>query len=387
MHDKKISIVIPVYNVDMYIETCIRSVINQTYRNLEIIMVDDGSTDRSGDICDYYAESDDRVTVIHQNNQGLVRARKTGLKKATGDYVANVDGDDWVEENYIEVMLNNIDGDVDYVQCGFIYENSMNKKFATDYQTIELNENTRKQLYEAWLEDADEKLGSQMFNKLFKRELICRCYECVDDEYTQGEDLIAFTYYFAHASRIVLARECLYHYRIRENSLSHNKDGITLMFKEDRLTAYMYELIKKTYPDINIVTLNNWVIRRKYNSINNCQSIKNIHLNKYIYPEAANLCNKKVVIYGAGNVGQDYVQQLSMYENIEIVLWVDKNWSQYSYEWRRVKSPQYIDECEFDCIIIAVLNEKVARTIIEELHNKYNIDSYKLNWEKPELIV
>ena len=101
----KISIVVPIYNVEDYVKSCIESIIGQTYRNLEIILVDDGSTDCCPEICDDYAKKDSRVHVIHKRNGGLVSARKAGLAAATGDYVLAVDVDDWIEKDRVEVLV------------------------------------------------------------------------------------------------------------------------------------------------------------------------------------------------------------------------------------------------------------------------------------------
>ena len=119
MHEQKetlVSIVIPVYNVENYIGRCIESVLGQTYQNFELILVDDGSPDRSGAICDEYALKDERITVIHQENAGVSKARNAGLACAKGEYLLFVDSDDWVENNHIENLLPV--GDEDLVYCG-----------------------------------------------------------------------------------------------------------------------------------------------------------------------------------------------------------------------------------------------------------------------------
>ena len=101
-----VSIIIPVYQVEKYLDKCIASVVGQTYQNLQIILVDDGSTDRSPAICDNWKEQDSRITVIHQPNGGLSRARNAGLKIATGEFVGLVDSDDWIEPLMIETLLS-----------------------------------------------------------------------------------------------------------------------------------------------------------------------------------------------------------------------------------------------------------------------------------------
>ena len=95
----KVTIIVPVYNVEQYIEKCVESILRQNYKNIEIILVDDGSTDLSGDICDAYGKKDTRVKVIHKSNGGLSSARNTGLKIASGEYISYVDSDDYVQKN------------------------------------------------------------------------------------------------------------------------------------------------------------------------------------------------------------------------------------------------------------------------------------------------
>ena len=103
--DTMVSVIIPIYNVSQYLEKCISSVIRQTYDRLQIILVNDGSTDHSGLICDRYKKMDKRIHVIHKQNEGLVQARKTGLALAEGEYICYVDGDDWIEPDMIECLM------------------------------------------------------------------------------------------------------------------------------------------------------------------------------------------------------------------------------------------------------------------------------------------
>ena len=105
-----ISIIVPVYNVDKYIERCIQSIINQTYKNLEIILIDDGSTDKSGAICDKYSKIDNRINVIHKKNGGLSEARNVGLDIARGDYIGFVDSDDYIHPQMYELLYKNLIG-------------------------------------------------------------------------------------------------------------------------------------------------------------------------------------------------------------------------------------------------------------------------------------
>ena len=114
-----ISVIIPIYNVDAYLRRSIDSVIDQTYKNLEIILVDDGSTDDSAKICDEYSSYDERIRVIHKKNGGLVSARKAGIQLASGEYIAYVDGDDWIEDAMYQQLVEKIE-DADIIISGVI---------------------------------------------------------------------------------------------------------------------------------------------------------------------------------------------------------------------------------------------------------------------------
>lgn len=117
--NKKISVIVPAYNVEKYIKECVGSIIDQSYKNIEIIIVDDGSTDKTGIICDKIAKTDDRIKVIHQNNQGLSVARNNGIKAASGDFISLVDGDDIVEDDFLQSMMSNMCDDIDVVISGY----------------------------------------------------------------------------------------------------------------------------------------------------------------------------------------------------------------------------------------------------------------------------
>ena len=123
MEKTLISVLVPAYNVEQYIYQCIDSILGQTYSNLEIIIVNDGSTDKTGNILDVYAKKDDRIKVVHKKNEGLVMARRDALDLMQGEYVGFVDSDDWIEPNmYEELYEAMVDTDADIVTSGRIVE-------------------------------------------------------------------------------------------------------------------------------------------------------------------------------------------------------------------------------------------------------------------------
>lgn len=115
---KKLSIIVPVYKVEQYLNRCVDSILNQTYRNIEIVLVDDGSPDRSGEICDRYAKSDERVKVVHKKNGGVSSARNIGFSSSTGEYIGYVDSDDYIAPTMYEDMIDVLEkNDLDIVCC------------------------------------------------------------------------------------------------------------------------------------------------------------------------------------------------------------------------------------------------------------------------------
>ena len=207
----KISVIVPVYNVEKYLPQCIESIINQTYKNLEIILIDDGSTDSSGRICDEYAEKDDRIIVIHKENGGLSDARNTGLRKATGDFIGFVDSDDWLDVNMYEVLLETIlKNNCDIISCGYCVEyKNKSYKVCLENQVIN-NKDIIKKYY------AEKNVPYAPWMRLYKK------YIWKDLEFPKGkiyEDVFVILDSFLKADTIVSISDCLYHYRQRKSSI------------------------------------------------------------------------------------------------------------------------------------------------------------------------
>lgn len=173
-----IAVIIPVYNSDRYLERCLDSILGQTYGDLEIILIDDGSTDRSGEICDRYAADDSRVKVLHQKNMGVSGARNAGLAVAQGEYVSFIDSDDWIDSQYFELLYNVLkDGRYDVSMCH--YRKVWNEDFRPDRPEISMTgvqEITNHRLYEMLLAVPIDKYRlsplpyDTLWGKLYRRE-------------------------------------------------------------------------------------------------------------------------------------------------------------------------------------------------------------------------
>ncbi|MBQ6210565.1 MAG: glycosyltransferase [Prevotella sp.] len=209
-----ISIVIPVYNVEKLLRKCLDSILSQTFTDYELIIVDDGSADQSGKICDEYKEKDQRiVSVIHQENQGSSAARNAGLSLAKGKYLSFIDADDWVEPQYLQSMLDCAEREhADLVISSFIRE-------STDYPAL-YNRNEPKDLSKrAVVLGYFTNLHAGLWNKLVLRELFVK-NGIAFPQYNYYEDMVVSTKITIAASNIVYSDTPLYHYVVHDSSMT-----------------------------------------------------------------------------------------------------------------------------------------------------------------------
>ena len=168
---KLLSVIIPVYNVREYLKKCLDSVINQTYTNLEIILIDDGSNDGSGDLCDAFLQKDDRIRVVHQSNQGLAVARNVGLDMANGEWIAFVDSDDWLDENMYEILINLANKyDADIASCSVNECVYGSREKIQDITEDHVSIYTCSEIIKGLL--SQENVRFEVWNKVWKRRLI-----------------------------------------------------------------------------------------------------------------------------------------------------------------------------------------------------------------------
>ena len=244
-----ISIIIPVYQVEKYLDKCIVSVVNQTYTNLEIILVDDGSLDNCPAICDAWKERDSRITVIHQQNGGLSVARNEGLKIATGEFIGFVDSDDWIEPNMYETLLMALlETEADIAVGGI-------KGFTEDLKTKAYTQpkTTERKLYSA--EEALKRLlllkrffSSGVWNKLYRRLVIS------DIEFPEGrlhEDVLWSAQVIGNAKNVVCINQICYHYLHRLDSISHDaRQKVQRVYDELEMNEQRLVYIHSHYPSL-----------------------------------------------------------------------------------------------------------------------------------------
>lgn len=214
----KVSIIIPAYNIAPYLERCLESVRHQTYKELQIIIIDDGSTDQTGQIADSFAERDKRFQVIHKENRGVSAARKTGLEKAVGDYIGFVDGDDYIEPEMYEKLVGlSVEYSADIAHCGYqmVFPDRVDLYHGTGELRIQDSHTAVKDLLEGTMVEPG------LVNKLYRYELF-KGIE-YDPEIVINEDLLLNFLLFHRVYRSVFLDEPLYHYMVRKNSASTSK--------------------------------------------------------------------------------------------------------------------------------------------------------------------
>ena len=237
-----ISIIVSAYNIEQWIERCIESIRNQSYKNLEIIVIDDGSTDRTPALLDACAKFDKRIIVVHQKNSGLVAVREKGITMAKGCYVGFVDGDDVVEPDMYERLLNNaVKYHAEISHCGIkycFYDGRVKLHWGTGEIKVFDRDTGVKELLSATM------IEPSLCNKLYKRELLYN--SCLDRKIVNYEDLLRNFVLFQRAERTVYEDFCPYQYWRRENSMSNN----TELARQFKHIIRAKEIIVENSPEI-----------------------------------------------------------------------------------------------------------------------------------------
>ena len=244
-----ISVIVPIYGVEKYLEQCLDSILNQTYRQLEIILIDDGSPDRCGEICDQYARQDHRIKVIHQTNQGLSAARNAGMDIATGEYISFIDSDDYIAPHFYEKLLEGFQNhpEAKVTACQIFKDEEgeispLNSKWGHEYPTIYTSR---------WCQDAIlGKINVCVWNKLYQAELL------KEIRFRKGrivEDVL-FMYDFLpicinQQALLLLLPDYLYYYRIRQGSICRCSNPI--LPESIRCRKEIAESCRTEYPDFS----------------------------------------------------------------------------------------------------------------------------------------
>ena len=368
-----ISIIIPVYNAENYLNQCFGSIRVQTYQNLEIIFIDDGSTDHSYGMCLAYAVQDLRVRVYTKKNGGQSSARRLGVEKAAGTYIGFVDADDWIDSTMYEKMFRIIQKySSDIVICEF------HKAYADGTVISQASDMTGmydgKYLISHFFLQEDcfcGRIPGTLYTALFCKDKIRESISLIDDRINYSEDFAWLAAACLNSPKVYVMRESLYFYRVNENSVTnvHNKSNIEsqkLLFQN---MANLYRekgLSKEAYRQLGYMVIRDMMMGGY-----------DYFLDKYeeLFPYSGVHKNLKIVIYGAGQCGTEMYSKIKTQGSRDIEAWVDRNWSMYDSE--QVLPVESIKNVKFDYIVMAVLKQSVSRQIKRDLIGM-GIDEHKI---------
>lgn len=390
-----ISIIVPIYRVEQYLDQCIQSIQNQTYKDLEIILVDDGSDDQCPQICDRYAQHDKRIKVIHKKNGGIDSARKAGISIATGKYVGYVDGDDWIESVMYEQLLAYAHQyEVDIVESGAVEFWGEKEKTRTSY----LAEGCYKG--KDFVEKVESKIlyagvffqfgiSPYMWSKLFLREKLMN-YQMIEDltNIVHNDTMVALPC-ITEAKNVYISHNCYYHYRVRTSSLKRkcrtNEVANLLECYPQFYTRFKGTvLLSEGDKQIKYYTMY-WLLYRAP------EIFDDPHTEDMLMPFGGVRKNAHIILYGAGSAGihlENYIRNL---EGSNIVSWVDRNYKDLQNT-LDVKNPKEIMNYEYDYIVISILRENAVESAKRDLIN-LGVPEDKIRWiehryiDNPELLL
>ena len=252
MENDLITIIVPVYKVEKYLAKCIENIINQSYANLEIILIDDGSPDNCGEMCDNYAREDKRIKVIHKENGGLSDARNRAIDITTGKYILLVDSDDYLEKNAVEYLsnvANKYNADIVIGQSNLVYEGKEGKKVKV-YSDF-TREDSQEEIY-----NAEQALEMMLYNSKFTNNALNKLYRTTlfeDIRYPVGklyEDLATTYKLISKSEKIVLGKKITYNYLTDRNDSIMNKKFDLRRMQGLEFTEEILDFVKKYYPNI-----------------------------------------------------------------------------------------------------------------------------------------
>lgn len=372
MSNIEVSVIVPIYGIEKYLPECVDSLLDQSFLNFELILVDDGSPDNCPKICDEYAKIDSRVKVIHKENGGLLSARKEGLKHAKGKYVSYVDGDDWVDKFYLDTLFKLAEAnDSDLVVTGHFREfdgkiETIKPKVAGIYNENELRSSIiPNAIYNG--EFCEHGMTTYVWNKLFKRELLNKVLFDVPNDIIMGEDA-AITYsYLCISKSLVVSRIPLYYYRQRHDSIVKSIENPKTEYY--RLGLLMNLLKLKVNSVLDEQTLNKQIKYYLYSQIlvRSGGLILNDSGEIIFNPFLKVNRNSKVVVYSSGSFGQHILSTNVKANFFQIIRWIDVDFHDLNIGGNSVQPISSIDNADFDHLIIATINPTTYESIKVEL--------------------
>lgn len=367
--EKSLCVIVPVYNVENYLKECVNSIINQTYSNLEIVLVDDGSTDSSGQLCDEFAAIDSRIKVIHQKNMGMIMARYNGIRTTECEYITFVDSDDWICLDTYETISKYMDNGYDVIAYGITkyFDKNNQSCYLDDIDEGEYyKQDIIKNVYPKMIWNIEKQrfgFTPSLCNKIMKRDCIISALEKVKDlKCNYGEDSATLYPMMLNINTLAVVKTPCYYHRMRNSGDVQQYITDTDFFIK---TYKLYEYMKSEFSDDK-----NLLKQLDYFYIYSVGLKRRVYKDfsqdgNYMFPFKKVEKNTCVVLYGAKIVGQTFYKQIIKSDYCKLVLWVDKNYKNFNNP--EIQSVENIYKINYDYIVIAIASEAVALKVKEEL--------------------
>ena len=370
-----ISIIVPIYNVDLYLYQCVNSIVNQSMKNIEIILVNDASTDHSLHICEYFRKNDNRVIIINKKkNEGLVSARKIGIHHATGNYVMYVDADDWISIDYLEKIYNLvINYNVEAIFPSHIREFLGNEKIIKNkiksgfYNKSKIQTQVLPKIL-SYGKFFSHGITSYSWGKLFLRTKLLEFQSPIPDDIIMGEDAALTFSILPQLKSIYISDIAGYYYRQRPGSIvkevfdykiEANKLSSLFQFLRGALSDYPLEYNFEEQLANYVYALTLIRIGSQISSDNNSTSEL---LNHQAFKKNVKLC-----LYSSGSFGQNIFKNLIKSNFCEVVGWVDEDYKESQMCGLDVSSVDEILNIEFDYVFIAAIDPDVINNSVNKL--------------------
>lgn len=389
--DIGLSVIITAYNCENYIQRCLESVLRQTYSNIEIIVVDDGSSDNSFAICDKILEHHRQARIVRKMNAGTVSARKAGLDMARGELVCFIDGDDWIEEKYCENLVAHYaqNKKIDIISSGLVFDylsNSVDNYVMCDgiaegcYGREEIEERILPNfVYDS--ESETNAITTSVCCKLIRREVAVRAISRIDNKLTFGEDGAFVLSLLMEANYIYVINRAFYHYEQHVNS-QNRKFEMESLKQLLALKKCMYCIVEKMQRKQRIQEQIDYYLEIYLKAIEKNILGMDISSQVFCFPNMEIENGSNIIIHGAGKVGKQFVKYAKKSGQYRLVAWTDKKSLE---KFRRNDEPCSINEIKslhYDVVILAAVDEKVRKQMKNELM-QYGVPEYKIISNKP----